>query len=153
MHKRVTLILAVMLALVILFIWGNSVLPKSLSAMISGAVGNFMASILGEGDASTTVGGFSVRKLAHLLEYFALGVLLPMFFAGFIGSRALRLTLTVSSGVAIPLIDETIQILSSRGPSIVDIWIDVAGFSVGCAAVYLAFYIQKKISLKSEKRQ
>ena len=148
MQKRVTLILAAAVVLVVVFIWGNSALSQSISAIISDAVGNFMAGIIGQGDGSTTVGGFSVRKLAHLLEYCALGALLPLFFASFLKPKSLRLALTVSLGFSVPLIDETIQIFSNRGPSLTDVWIDVAGFAVGCAMVYLAFFIKKKIELK-----
>ena len=70
MKKKI--ILLVVCVGVICFIWGNSFLSAVTSAAFSSWAGNLLAGIFGEGDATQTVGGLSVRKLGHFVEFFAL---------------------------------------------------------------------------------
>ncbi len=151
MRNKLTVILGAALLLVLIFIWGNSILSPEVSGKISGFVGDVMADVLGEGDSSTTVGGLPVRKLGHFFEYLGLGVVVLLFLASFLKNPALRFSILVSAGLAVPLIDETIQIFSGRGPSLTDVWIDVAGYSLGCVLAYFAVIIAKNTVLKSKK--
>ena len=153
MYKKYAVILGVALLLVLCFIWGNSALSPAVSGKISAAVGELMAEILGTGDESTTVGGLPVRKLGHFFEYAVLGIVVPLFLACIVRMMSLRITLTTTVGFAVPLIDETIQIFSGRGPALRDVWIDIAGYAVGCALIHIALLIVWSVILKSKKQQ
>ena len=69
-------ILTVLLVLMLLFIWGHSMVPAEASAAESGRVGAlltpFLELFVGKGNVTDHL----VRKLAHFSEYAALGVLL-----------------------------------------------------------------------------
>lgn len=153
MRKKFAIIIGVTVLIVICFIWGNSVLSSDISRKISAAVGDVMADILGRGDSSTTLGGLSVRKLGHFFEYAVLGIVFPLFLTCFVKAISLRATLTVSVAMAVPLIDETIQFFSGRGPSLRDVWLDIAGYAVGCAVIHLVLIIVWTFVLKSKKQQ
>jgi len=49
-------------------------------------------------------------------------------------------------GLLIALTDETIQLFNDRTSAIKDVWIDFAGFAIGCCLMSLALYLhtQKK---------
>lgn len=145
--KKTKIILIVLFALVLCFIWGNSLLPPETSAKFSSAVGELLSRLFGSGDGEGSVGGMPVRKLAHLVEFCALGVVVA-FLLRFASSREVKIGATVTVGLAIPMIDETIQIFSGRGSSLSDVWIDVGGFVIGCAIAYLALYLIEKFKNK-----
>jgi VanZ family protein len=75
---------------------------------------------------------FAVRKLAHFTEYFFLGILLTftirMIHKNLNGLFFLQLFLFL----AIPVLDETIQLASNgRNSSVIDVLIDFSGCMVG----------------------
>ena len=107
--------LAIIFALIVCFIWGNSVLSSQLSSRLSMAFGEFFASIFGEGDGVTTVGGLSVRKMAHFVEFAALGVVAALLFKLFLKSKGIYAPGLALCGLFVALMDETIQIFSNRG--------------------------------------
>lgn len=153
MQKKFAIIIGVAVLIVICFIWGNSVLSPEVSGKISAAVGDVMADILGKGDSATTVGGLSIRKLGHFFEYAVLGIFFPLFLTCFVKAMPFRTTLIVSAGLAVPLIDETIQIFSGRGSSLRDVWIDIAGYAVGCAVIHLVLIIVWTFVSNSKNQQ
>ena len=138
--KTVIIILAIGFALVIAFIWGNSVLSPEISGRISEAVGKMLSGILGTGDGSTTVGNISVRKMGHFCEFFALGAVAWLLLKAFVQNKLLRALSVTVLGLFVPLMDETIQIFSGRGHSIRDVWIDISGFAVGVILSLLAYF-------------
>ena len=142
MRKRYWLI-AIFVA-VVCFIWGNSVLSTQLSSEISAAVGKFFASIFGTGDGTTTVGGLSVRKMAHFVEFAALGTVASLLFRILFKNKGMYASTVVLCGILVALTDETIQIFSGRGSSVRDIWIDVLGYSVGCLIVAAAHFVSAR---------
>lgn len=132
-HKTIRIIFLILSALMLLFIWGQSLLPQEESAGESGFVTekivNPVLRFFGLPEASE---GF-VRKLAHVTEYaiFALFAALSQFGRGTWATRALT-TLLVAFAVA--FLDETIQIFTGRGPMIQDVWIDLSGAVLGSLA-------------------
>ena len=71
--------LAVLVALILVFIWGNSLLSKE----VSGAISDFIQyNIFGfsGGGTSGTVNSTPIRKLAHFTEFAALGAALSLIF-------------------------------------------------------------------------
>jgi len=115
-----SLALAVMLAA-----WLFSALPPNASQAQSGWLMAFISKFLG-----VEVGELLLRKLAHFTEYLVLGTFMGLGITQ-LGRR--ERSFLVALGLALPaaVIDETIQVFSGRGPSIIDVWIDVAGAAAG----------------------
>ena len=124
--KTLTVLIIVTLAV----IWGHSILGREASSEESGFVmkllAPFLELIVGKGNVTEHL----VRKLAHFCEFFVLGAELLLFFA-LSKSRKNAFLLALSHGLFTALMDETIQIISGRGPMIQDVWLDVCGFAVG----------------------
>ena len=138
MKKRIlTLLILLNLAL----IWGNSLLTGDTSGAVSGGVlafvGRFLPVLL------TEAGHTFLRKAAHFSEFALLSLLFcgrhrlvrqetPLYLMGF--------------GLAVACIDETIQIFTpGRASSLIDVWIDTAGFALGFAVILTASFIFRKI--------
>ena len=80
-----------------------------------------------------------IRKIAHFLEHGVLG--LEVFFLclsmqKYSGKKRKIMPIgiktifsSINFGLIIAFIDESIQILSERGPSITDMWIDISGYA------------------------
>ena len=126
--KRIlTVVLAVGVACILAFIWGNSVLPGSVSSMISG----FVTKLFGWGVTEHTV-----RKAGHFTEFLLLGASLGLFFTVKGTKRKDKTLYLCLLALFVPLMDETIQLFSDgRGPQVPDIWIDIAGYACGCLPV------------------
>ena len=107
------------------FIWGNSLLPGSVSGAISDFVKNILAALFEQGEPEPESSGFLLRKLAHFTEFTALG----------------RLAACV---------DESIQIfVPDRGPSLRDVCIDSGGVLLGVILLTLGHhYLCKKRRLE-----
>ncbi len=134
-------ICSALLALNILFIWGNSLLPGSVSGAISGWVRNVLAFLLPfEPDGPDTGHGL-LRKLAHFTEFACLGALLAWLFAMLKKPWPLALL----CGFLVAGADETIQrFVPDRGPSFKDVLIDTAGALVGIGLLLAGYAISKK---------
>lgn len=123
-HARILLtVLNIFILLMLVFIWGNSVLPARLSSAIS----SFVTKLLG-GEIVET----HVRKAGHFTEFFLLGGGLGLRFALKEAKRREKALLLSFLALLIPLMDETIQMFNDRGPQVRDIWIDIAGYTCGC---------------------
>jgi VanZ family protein len=123
--KRLFVVAIIILAI----IWGNSLLP----AEVSGEISNWLAKILARIPGVTEIGAEEglLRKLAHVLEFAALGVILALLRARLKKPWSLLLL----AGVTVALIDETLQLFSpGRAGMVVDIWIDMGGFCLGILA-------------------
>ena len=124
------------------FIWGNSLLPGEVSGAISDWVKDLLAALFAQGPEKPSSGGL-LRKLAHFLEFTALGGLLCWRFA-MAGKTWKGAFLT---GAAAACIDETIQrFVPDRGPSLRDVCIDSAGVLTGIALLILGHTVLKKRS-------
>lgn len=122
-------ILTGLILLTLCFIWGNSMMPGSVSGAISDWVGDLLSAIFG-GPIRTDTGHGVLRKLAHGTEYLALGAELCLLLRGILQKP---LSLLALGGVSAALIDETIQLfVEGRCGAIRDVWIDLGGFCVGC---------------------
>ena len=133
---------------ILCFIFGNSMLSKE----VSGTISKLVAWILGGELGTTEEGHHLVRKLAHFTEYAALGVVGHLWLDCMMQDKY-RTYLTVSLvGVATPLIDETIQIFSQRGPALADVWIDVGGYLLGVSVVLAVFFITRERQKKNSRQ-
>lgn len=109
------------LMVIILFIWGHSLLPRDLSSQESGFLLELLTLLFGSWRISHHV----LRKVAHFVEYFLLGTALRLS-----GARP-SLLRTLNGGLLVAFMDETLQIFSGRGSSVADIWLDLSGVLVG----------------------
>jgi len=117
-----------------LLIWGNSLVPGEDSGALSMAVVRWLQEALGSlGLPHGWVTNFVVRKTAHFLEYLALGLVgMQAFGPHRPPARALAWLLTAAVLVAVPAIDETIQLfVSGRAGSPADVALDCCGALAG----------------------
>ena len=130
---------AVATCLMVLLIWGNSMVSGtgsgSLSLSIMEAVRGFLH---GMGLPYEWVTNFVVRKCAHFTEYMVLGILTTHAF-DIEGHRTIDVLLpTAVFLLLIPSIDETIQLfVPGRAGMITDVMIDCCGAMTGVVLRYL----------------
>ena len=137
MRRRV---LAILLILLVLFIWGNSCLPKRVSSQESGWVTELLRPIFEALFGEEAVTEHFVRKLAHFTEYAALGFVSAFLMLCLPIRAAWRVTYSAMGNLIVALLDETIQIFSGRGPMIQDVWLDFSGAVFGGGFVFLSWY-------------
>ena len=141
--RRLRLCTALMLAN-LCFIWGNSLLPGSVSGALSDWVKQLLFAVLPVGPAVPGGGGL-LRKIAHFTEFLTLGLLLTWFF-GMVG-RGNQWPL--GCGIAAACVDETIQrFVPDRGPSLWDVGIDTCGVIVGMGLLLLGHTLTEKRRIK-----
>lgn len=132
----------------------QSTLPPSISSAESDAVSGFLASIIPQ---DTEIGRFiikNIRKIGHFCEYGLLGAELGAFVMLFLEQKKRPVMLAKASFLAltVALIDETIQIFSGRGPSVIDVWLDLFGFlTVGGVVCLTILVITKTANSNKEK--
>ncbi len=129
----------VAMALMVLFIWGNSLVPGTESGGLSLSV---VLTIRGALDAlgipSAWVTNFLVRKAAHFTEYAVLGILAARAFNLRRGAPSARILLACAVLVLVPSIDETIQLfVAGRSGQVTDVLLDCCGAATGAALAAL----------------
>lgn len=127
-----------MVSLILLFIWGNSLLPAELSQAFSDWVKNLLTGgASGEGSGGSGL----LRKIAHFTEFAALGMSLGWLF----GMLRKNVSFPFLMGAAAACVDETIQLfVPERGPGIFDVCLDTAGVAVGLLALHIGYKLFKK---------
>ncbi len=148
------ILFATVILATLLFIFINSALPPAKSAEQSSKVENIITSII---PPDTSLGQFVIkyiRKIAHFTEYGMLGIE----FALMIRLLAKRKNKCAALSLAVPLfvgfVDESIQILSKRGPSISDVWIDIGGYIFfGSIAYFSACLIELVYKKTRQEKQ
>ena len=133
-----------MLAVNLLFIWGNSLMPARVSELLSGWVHRVLSLIL-PGSMEGATGHGLLRKLAHFSEFCALGALLGWLFAMLLKKTWAFALPSLACGCLAACVDELLQHLSAgRNPSITDVGIDSAGVLVGIGMLCLGYTTVKK---------
>ena len=133
-------ILTVLILLNLWLIWGNSLMTGTDSGAVSGGIlarlGQIFPGLL------TEEGHHFLRKAAHFSEFCLLGVLCTC--RQRLNEKETGLTFT-GWGLFVACIDETIQtFVPDRGPSLIDVWIDTAGFAAGVLLVAVGYAIAQK---------
>ena len=138
-----------MIALLLCFIWGNSLLPGSLSGAISDAVKNLLAFLLPGDVPGVTTGGGLLRKIAHFTEFACLGAVLAWRF----GMLEKRKIMALVCGFGAACVDETIQVfVPDRGPGLKDVAIDTCGVAAGIALLLLIGRMKRKPTHSKENK-
>ena len=136
-----------LLVLNVLFIWGNSLLPGSVSGAISQWVRNLLAFLFQSDNTNPDAGHGLIRKLAHFTEFACLGGLLTWLLSMYRKPMALALLF----GFLVASMDETIQyFVPNRGPSVIDVLIDTTGVLLGIALLFVGYTVRKSQRLKTE---
>ena len=143
-------VLTVVILLTIGFIWGHSMMPGDLSGEESGFVYRILSPVLKVLLPDAWVTEHLVRKMAHFREHGALGFELTLYAALYKDLKIRRIVNILYCGLTAAFIDETIQIFSGRGAAIVDVWIDLAGFTTGFLITRLiCMWYKKTVAKKS----
>lgn len=130
---------AVLLACILVFIWGNSLMPAGVSERFSDSVQDFLLG-MDEGSGSSVL-----RKVAHFTEFAALGMCLGWLF-GMLGKGRVR---PLILGIAAAFVDETIQIfVPGRASQLRDVAIDSCGAAAGLFVLWIGYHFLQKRSTK-----
>ena len=129
-------ILTVLLVLMLLFIWGHSMVPAEASAAESGRVGALLTPFLELFVGKVT--DHLVRKLAHFSEYAALGVLLGAQLLVHGRTSLFHWSYVLLCALAAAVTDETIQLfVEGRGAQVQDVLLDLGGSAAGLLLLWL----------------
>lgn len=130
-----------LLACCLVFIWGNSLLPASISGQISGTLKTFLDGLLPHGGGGASSGDGLLRKFAHFAEFGMLGLCLG-WLCGMLGKKW---PVPFLLGAAAACVDETIQIfVPGRGPGIRDVCIDSCGVAAGMLLLHFGYACLKR---------
>ena len=133
-----------LLALLLTFIWGNSLLPGE----ISGAFSDWLKKVLTDlfpflfSGMSDSAGGGLLRKLAHFSEFAALGVCFSWLYGMLLTRQSSQLLYAAVSGILVACVDETIQrFVPLRNGCLTDVAIDSSGVITGILLFSIAYLI------------
>ena len=149
-------LLLFLLAALLCFIWGNSLMPASVSSDFSNLIRdiiNFTVGLTGNDGMSGTG---KLRKAAHAAEFAVLGVLVTSLahqkrtselYRRYFGSSAGRwrlVCIVALCGLTAACIDEAIQLTSpGRSAQISDVCLDFCGYSTGALLTAWIFLIRR----------
>ena len=136
----------ILLVLLLAFIWGNSLMPGSISQLFSNWVQNLLMETTPDSTGNPAGNGI-LRKFAHFTEFAALGMNLGWL----CGMLQKKQHWPVLLGVLAACIDESIQaVVPERAPGFLDVCIDSCGILTGLALLYLGHsYLKGKTTKQS----
>ncbi len=136
--------LSILILFTTAFIFYQSALPPAVSGEESNRVKGFFVTLFGGAD--TFLGSFFskyVRKIAHFVEFFALGTeCTTLFFVR--GKRHFPFSV-LPFGFAVGALDETLQRFTGRGPSFLDVCLDFFGFFTATLSIYAVFFLMRLV--------
>ncbi len=134
-------VLCILTALMISFIFLNSSLDADLSSAQSLGVREFINSVLSSLNINIILTENFVRKTAHFVEFFTLGVLLFATVRSFISKLSARILYAPFIGFVVACVDEFIQRFSfGRSCQLTDVLLDFSGV---CTAVFMLLLVSK----------
>lgn len=148
-RQRYLRICTLLLICNVAFIWGNSLMPGSVSGAISGWFNDLVHMLFPAPDGDPSAGHGLLRKLAHFTEFCTLGMLLVWQFRMREVPRRMQYVLPLLGGFLVACCDETIQrFVPDRGPSLKDVGIDTLGTALGIVLITLLNYVCKHTKTK-----
>ena len=146
MKKKILIIIFILL---LFFILANSLMNPVKSEKESAIVLNLLSPVInavwGEGAVSLPL----LRKIAHFAEYTCLGLCLAIIL-GRKGKRKKPRALfdrafgSLSIGLLVAVIDETIQNYSGRDSNLLDVWLDFSGVITGVSIIILILFVYNR---------
>lgn len=151
-RKIAVSIIIIMIALTIGFIWGNSLKTKEESSESSESVSNVIQVVVDTvfGEDVVQVENGVVRKFAHATEFAALGLEFCLLIIALKQESYKRYLQILPIGLFVAAMDEGLQFVSLRGPSIIDVFIDFGGFFIMTAIFIAIFAIRNKVKAKRQ---
>ena len=150
-NKLFKIALLILIIATLAFIFVQSMIPPNKSQAESDKVGDIIGEII---PPDTPTGDYiqnNIRKLAHLVEFFVLGCEVALYMILYM-PRIRWAALLLPSALLVALLDESIQIFSGRGPSILDVWIDFFGFFISSVIFYTVACVVIFISEKRKQK-
>ena len=144
-RKTLKIVLLSIIGLTVASFFVHSLMPRELSVAESDGVASILSSLI---YADTPLGAFiinNLRKIAHFSEYGVLGIELAIYVEMLAPCRKRGVIASFLFAHATAFIDESLQIISGRGPSIADVWLDMSGFAALFAASLLIAFLIRKI--------
>lgn len=145
--RRFRVIVLVLLVVVTtIFIWSNSLESRSESQIKSLNVLEILTPILEPFVGKGNVTDYLVRKLGHFSEFCILGTELALIINTLNRVRFQSIVNCMSISLAVAVVDESLQIISSRGSQVSDVLLDFCGSFTGIVfilLIYLIFIAQK----------
>jgi VanZ family protein len=141
MKKRsiLTVLLVLLIAATLAFIWGNSLESIPVSSAKSNSVLDIFKPFLEIFFGAGNVTDHTVRKIAHFTEFGTLGAELSLL-AVLLGRYRVQLVVNaLFAGLCAAVTDEALQLLSSRGSLVSDVLLDFTGVATGVAVVTLVY--------------
>ena len=132
--RRLTIILLIIITLG--FIWGNSCVSQTDSAEGSENVFSIIKPIIDFLFGADTLTHGIFRKIVHFSEFFLLALEFNLLYVNIKRYSPKALFEIISIGLFVAVIDESLQMLSGRGPMVADVLIDFSGY-VACSLVFL----------------
>lgn len=148
-QKYIVLIIMIVIGAVMIgFIWGNSLQPAAVSNEISGFARRIVNGLFRAIGLEQLTGDSVLRKIAHASEFCLLGIVLSAIFTIM---KYKTYSALILSGLFVALTDETLQLfVDGRAGLVKDIWIDLGGFITGCI---LANAISAGLSLYRRRKR
>lgn len=137
--RLINVALLLLIALTLIFIYAQSMKPEEVSKADSDKVSEIVGEII---PPTTKPGAYlqnNIRKVAHFTEFFLLGTEIGIYIVLFM-RKYKTVLLSYPLGLVLAFFDESIQILSDRGPMISDVWVDLFGFSTAITLVYAVLF-------------
>lgn len=133
MARRVSVPWLVVAGVIVLAIWGNSMVPGVASdAMSHSALDGVRAALEALGIPAGWLTNFVIRKTGHVLEYALLGAVVCKGVDPEGRGDRWRLAAMALTLVLVPAIDETIQLfVPGRSGMVTDVCIDLCGAAAG----------------------
>lgn len=130
-----------LIVMLLVFIWGNSLMPAEISHAFSQWVKQLLVPFVAEDSPVTEESSDLLRKMAHFAEFAVLGLCL-MWRSGMKKSRP---RWAFIFGTAAAAMDETIQcFVPGRGPGVLDVLLDSSGVLTGMLFLFFGHTLLKK---------
>lgn len=143
-NKKKIYILNALIVIMLIFIWGHSMVPAVQSSEESGYWATYLIPILKMFVGEKLATEYLVRKLAHFSEYAVFGFIVSLRVRQ---SQKLDIKLigkAEGASFLTAFLDESIQVLSGRGPMITDVWIDSFGAFTGILLCSLIVFVAER---------
>jgi VanZ family protein len=143
--KALRIIWIIITILWCVFIFSNSLTPADESSKHSHSVLEVVNDILNLFGIEYLVLHHFIRKVAHFVEFFVLGILLSSSVFLWKLPANNHLLNTAFTGLVIALTDETLQLfVYGRGSKVSDVWIDFSAVVISHLICYVFYRIKKK---------
>ena len=146
--KTARIVMTVLTAAAIAFIFGNSLLSAEKSSKESGFLLTLLNRLLCALQIDGEISSFVIRKLAHFTEYAVLGALLSVTMFLYLRKRKWMMLTAVPIGALVAVCDELIQMTSpGRSCEVRDMLIDGGG------VVFASLIVLAVISIKGKRKK